>query len=452
MSKYKYLSFFLLFIPLIVWAYPASTEKGVQFGSQGGTSTATSSNDFSSAVSRFTSPASNILQEVTIPGFGTPKAAIMYSVGSTPPGLRLATNGALFSFGVAYESAGVTNAWCFGFSSTNNVANTNTVRVATDTAMNNIITATPGNFGTPIFQEFITDGIKLRWEDAATARDYVIVFFGGVDLTAKSGTVTLGLEGETSVINTIGFEPDVVIFGSDGGPMDDNIINELVGSIGVAYNSATPDTGVTQFAFYIGEKDSDGLGEPCSTLSTNGVVGEVLNDARVWDAGITQYNASGFSIDVARNGDSGDVVGYLAMKIENHSIWTGVVNSFTSTGASVFSGIGFEPQMVMQLVGMHTGTNSLKTDSTAGVYGVSFLGEQSGTTTAECMAITIQDAATITATRRSMTNSGVSLSASDLSWAFLADLESMDADGWTMNYVIADGTERKWLGLAIEKD
>lgn len=244
-------------------------------------------------------------QDFTISGFGTPVAAIFILSGGTTDD-TIANNA---STGIGFTD-GVTDTCTY--IGEYNATGANTARIQTTAGV--IVTT---NFsgstvnGSFSFNSFITDGVRLNIDTQCTTAHLVtFVLIGGSDIS----NVHVGQKDDLGVgtsavdINTVGFEPDLVLITSNCNTSTAVATNAML-SFGVGINDGFD----TQRVALFGAVDSNGASVVNTYLGNDSVVGQVWNDSLGWDGVIGSYDASGFSITPNASAGS-DIISYLAIK------------------------------------------------------------------------------------------------------------------------------------------
>lgn len=403
---------------------------------------------FESAVSSFTIPLATGNQDYTIAGFGTPKAAIFFSTWGVGDDSVLVHS--MISFGVATEdSGGVIKQWVVCGSGKDNVATTDTNKRATTTQC--LMYHYTSLLGEASFQEFINDGVRVNWNDVHTNAPYfTLILFKGATLSVQSGVSALGVEEDSEIdVDAVGFEPDALIVGFHSDAFNDTELVHSHFSLGFAINGSCA-SGLTQVCGGYHDRNWRATSQSVAEVVNNYVAMSVSELGFPFYVEISGYDADGFSAYVREAACAGDSFGYLALKDTGADFWTGAINPPVATGVTSHTGIGFQPELVIQLPNMHTAVNTIENTTKAGVYSISTFAEPSGCTESSSL-LTFEDAQASSDTNRLHSLQAVNVYAEDgTTQEFLANFNGFTADGWTLNYtVVTNAVRREWVGLAI---
>lgn len=286
---------------------------------------------------------------------------------------------------------------------------------------------------------FDADGFTLNYTSvfASTANLFHYLALGGDDLTnAKVGTFTSHASTGNDDITGVGFQPDCVLLFGVGVTAADVSIHGLF-CLG-AFNAAGE-----QWAVSICDDDAEATAtdarrrqrtDKCFSLCS-------LNDAVLHEATFVSMDTDGFTINWSTA--SARLVGYLALKGGQYQL--GAISQKTSTGTQAYTGTGFEPVGLLLASFCNVATTDMVTHArlalgaanSATSRAASWYGSADGaadsvadSAMATTVAITLQTEGTPTEDAR-------------------ADLESFDADGFTLDWEAADATARELVYLAF---
>lgn len=375
-------------------------------------------------------------QDFTVSGFGTPKAAMFIMTLGSSDGT--AANTVLFSFGATDG----TRQWAMSHRSSNGVADTATRRNILNNALVHSLAASITD-SIASFDSWITDGVRINWTDPPGGAFLVtVILFGGADVSVYADAIDVP-DGSAIDITAPSFEPDLVLGGCVGRTMN-SVASDMESSVGFAHNNGTGT--VVQRTLFWNEPNAQASGDPRQRLDTSCFGGKYSGGAIAWKATLGSFDSSGFTLTPSASGASDDF-GYLALKFDGCASWVGSINSPTSTGNAANTSPGFTPQFVMMALSMLDTEDADEVDDTAGAFGIAaFTASESF-----CNALAIEDASATTDTQSLSDDQAINLDAHDGTAAYDATLVSMDANGFTLNYSAADGTTRKWFGLAVEE-
>jgi len=261
--------------------------------------------DVKVGIQRATVPSSTGLFDITIAGFGTPKAAIFLyyrDTGATgSPNRQDIYMGYGFTDGLGQHAS---------MASWNDNATSSAGRRAQSGSKVAILEQSGAN--DVAFSTWITDGVRLAVSNGAALSGcrLDVVFFTGDNVQAAAGTLqTAGAVGAASSVAGLPFQPEL-IFGATAGI--NNTTNQTNGiiSFGVAYDD--PVAGIVQAMLGRGTasnrtgvmRRSDGLvGQPFTTGTA------------LWRGEVTAFNPDGFDLTIRDQASGTDFIGYLCLNL-----------------------------------------------------------------------------------------------------------------------------------------
>lgn len=374
-------------------------------------------------------------QDITISGFGTPKAVRFIANYATS-----SSNPASSASGSVGATDG-TDQFVSGWFASDGITHSSNVyrRGATDAVI--MVPDEDGNSDfEAAFVQWVTDGVRINVSAVAGGRAITITaeFYGGADLTAKVGTTALTTQNGTTTL-TPGFQANAILFDSHVNPFNDTGSLAAIFSTGVAsYDGSTIRQAMNEYR-------SDSV----STSATQGIVrdGAVFGlDTRY--AELTSVSATQFVL-TSRGADlSALSLGYLALNFGGaHQAWVGVLDSPTATGNHDFTGPSFTPKFVSMRPTMLSVVNSNDSAGQGSAFGISTI-----TATAQ-YSNHWRDKDNVTggnelAKSETATNA-VTMSDHAGTAAFTASFDSFLSNGVRLNFSVANGTVRKWPFLFI---
>lgn len=375
--------------------------------------------------------------DLTVSGFGTPKAAIVY----------YGTVASLGTMGVwARGSIGFTDGTRQSVCSTT----WENAQATTDTERNNtsdelaMLTQNGTIFGEYNFSAWITDGLRLAVGVYPGFDLYGwAVLFNGDDLTAYAGNFQVAAQDVLNDVTAPGMEPDIVYFTTVGLSTEDTITAHGTITHGVASNGAS----VSQCSHGMMNEDNQasvflsGIKRDNAALSLLGI------SAESYYLDVTAFDANGFDC-YARGGNGGNsYVYYLALNLGGANFSTGDISLPTSTGNTNHpaSSMGFTPQFVNGGVS-HIINNNTRTTG-ANCFG--FFSFDDTTEVAMCFSDDHGAATSNSDTEISLQTVDTNTSGTD--GTYDATFVSMNSGTWTSNYTNVDGSARLGWYCAIEE-
>ena len=379
-------------------------------------------------------------QDITISGFGTPKAALfMMNLGLTDD---TAANTAAIGIGATDG----TNEWACSVNSWNGQGTTSTYsRGMTDKCIALLSSGSGAIFGEAAFDSWITDGVRINWASSAAATLLTVVLFGGNDLSAKVGnTQDMGASTDTQFnVTGVGFEPDALIMASHGQDFDDVAKAQAIISVGFAANDGSE----TQRALGWLDTDAQGTTAINAQLDTSKILSLVFAGAQNKEIELDSFEADGFKITTGSTAWYSNP-GYLALNFNGAAkAAVGSLDTPTSDGSVSYTWPGFRPSFLLHLCSYLAAEDSVSATGNAEAFGV---GVVDGTN--EYVINVHSDDGLGTSRAQSMSSSRMAQSLMATGgtlqnkWAFT----SFNATGYTISSTLTNGTARKFAGLAIE--
>lgn len=372
----------------------------------------------------------------------TPKAALFFVTRATANGSAAAD--AAMSVGAA---TGASNEWVIQGNAEDGQATTDTHTVS---AAASILLTTPGTNTVEVQAEFsawITNGVRINVTTAGSAFLGTCVLFAGSDLSAHANNVNLGdtLNLETN-ITAPGFEPDIV-FASIGGELislgDQSSTWEQ--SVGIVENGAS----IVQRTHIVRWNNGSASGDPVAHIRNDAGCGRLFSAGGLdWRGEFANFDASGFSV-ISRNGGANDAqFCYLALALGGVASFSlDTEASPTSTGNNATTNPGFTPQVVVGVQSYLQSFNSADGSADAGAWGISaFTGS-----TELCVSVADENAAGTTNTQSYTDTDAIDVPNDDGTVALEASFVSMDANGYTLNWIDVEAAARQGFFVAIEQ-
>lgn len=386
---------------------------------------------------RFTTATSTGTQDITIAGFGTPQAAIFVWNGN-----NITADGVADHAIIGIGCTDGTRQWNMGVTDENGVATTDTGRRVDDDRCVWIHDENTVAKAAAEFSAWITDGIRLNWSFniLGTGVSVTAILIGGAtNVYAGFAQLHSTVDSATDVTDP-GFEPSMVLGANVGRGDMDSADNWAILSLGCGINDGSD----TQRCIAWHSVYAAATSQVSALTFSNRISAQLTNDAVTYSVEIDDFDANGFSLISRGAGAGGDYMAYFAMETEK-SVWCGSKDSPTSTGNQAVTGVGFQPDFVMLVESMCQAEDAIETDGDGGVFGISVFDG----TSEYCHAIASEDGQGTTDTESGHDDIAVYLNKHDGTAGFDATYVSMDSDGWTLNFSAADGTARKWIGVAI---
>jgi hypothetical protein len=363
----------------------------------------------------------------------TPKAILIWTTYQTGAGF---TDEQVFQKGL---TDGVQQASHYARASDNDSPNDTdrAVSVAAVVAIRNLAgtNVRVGTIGTISSGQFV-----INWTTAdGSAQIFHFLAIGGSDVNCRVGT------GTTSDLATSGLvfpgDAKAVILFQAGSSGDFGANHPAVGFIAIAEDGVT----VTQACASVMTEDAQATSDTwryqrddrCGVIQAEGTGAE--------------FNALTFSVTgglVLAAGTGNVTFAYLAIGGSGVSAKVGSALQPTTTGTQAISGLGFEPAGVLLMSVGQTPQSTVQTETrfsfgamTAAAQGVGWIGNLDAQNPSV--------SARRHATTKCLTMSTPAATGSSSTTEAEAEFDSLDADGFTLDWTTADATQRQYLYLAL---
>lgn len=301
--------------------------------------------------------------------------------------------------------------------------------------------------GAATHSSFNTNAWTINWNTPPSVALLMnAVLFAGDDLQAAAGIVTPSATIGGSVVETIGFEFDIIIMVSTGHPFNDSSYWSSAIGVGIAFNNGGT---IENYGMAFREENNRSPTTAGAQISNSQLPGSISLNGGIYHAfQITTPTATGFTLLNSEDDGSADdgAVAYLALSFGGLSAWAGIVNSPTATGAQSVTGPGFRPQLAMHILSLIATLDSATNDDEAGGFGIStaaHAGDYSN-------AINTDDGATAADTQSMADNQIINLPQHDGTAGLEATLADFTDTGYDLNWDSVLGTSRNVIGMAIE--
>ncbi len=296
--------------------------------------------------------------------------------------------------------------------------------------------------GTADFVSFITNGVRINWDNAPAAAYLVTVtLIAGTDVSAKVvNFLADATSGNTVNVTSVGFEADVLLPGT---ARTNSSNSDAQYSIGVVANDGSDTQRSLAFRSKNGQVTSELGSELTELYGLSGLNGTMT--ALQWGLEFGGFDASGFDATTRVGNAANQRIIVLALAFGGAvNFWVDTVDAPAANGNDVQTGPQFTPQFVM------LGTTILTAVETAqenGSLGISVFDANSefSTNTAS------QDNQPTSNTQSLVDNTAVRVTFSGGGAALTAAFVSFDTLGWTYNFSDTTGGVRKFWALAIEE-
>lgn len=377
-------------------------------------------------------------QATTGVGF-QPKLVFFFATAQTAAGFADDGSG---SFGAATSA---TEERCIAYSSDDNVSTSDTARRQTQGVITILgAPATPTILAEADMTSLDADGFTLNWSTVHATDAYLIHYLalGGSDISnAKVGAFTLpnAAPPQTVAVTGVGFQPDCVL---QFGLADD----AALGTTGLAHGHFCFGAAMSSSARWLScYRNKDGV----TTTEQSRYQRSALCFAELTTAGAVRMeadfvsmDADGFTMNQTTSPAQNDRVFYIALKGAQIAVG---VDTASLTATTKKTTLAFQPSAVLLVSDgnianvspvVSGGAMSIGSGTAASARGSVWTGGADNVTTTNEAANTATDAILKFCAAPSTTNSS-------------ADLASLDADGFTLNWTVSAGVATEFGYFAI---
>lgn len=298
-------------------------------------------------------------------------------------------------------------------------------------------------FGTLLELDFVSmdsDGFTVNVVTTGGAYIVFYVALGGSDLSVNVGTFGLTTGTGSQAVTGVGFQPDFVGFGG-------NVSNQTTGEsnngqlfVGFAKSSTSRAvSGQTG-------SNSNPTVEKVKQIVT-ACINRIASATDDYLVDFTSMDSNGFTVNKTTAPAATSDVGYFALKGAQFSILT--FTQKTSTGNQAYTGVGFQPGMLIFTSINHATGTGIQANG-----GIMVGAAQSATARGVLTGSMLDNITSNTQTHRYIENTKcvahiTSGAGTTPTVNAEADLVSLDSDGWTLNWTTADATARESIAVAI---
>lgn len=373
-------------------------------------------------------------QDISIAGFGTPKAAMFfYGIGESNDTIRA-------SLRVSEGYTDGTNQAASSSFSLDGQATSATGRI---NSSNSVIIGAGVSASSPSvkasFSQWITDGVQINITAAASAPRYLtVVLINGSDVL-NAAVVTTQLTSTSNVISSLSFEPSYVYLNSIGLNSVNGATSNSISlfSSGIAINDGS-DSNCGQLCYDSDNASTTNAGQYTSNTYS---VGQFFSGSLSWGGSVGSYTANGFTITTTAS-PGNDYISFLAIELGSGAqIKIVSHDSPTSTGNHSFTGAGFTPTYAMLMGGNATAYNSPSNSFTISTF-------NSDDTNQSTSAFSSLDSQA-SSVAKSISKSGGIVQLNGNSKQFESTFTGFTSDGMDHNFTTVDGSARKWAAFYI---
>lgn len=378
----------------------------------------------------------------TIPLLGldrAPKAVKFLITNGTANGT--ASVGAVLGIGAAT----LFDQWAVSVRSQDAAADSDTGRRSTNVSCVIIQSNTSNSAdGEAKFVSMSSTAVVINWTNAPSSA-YLLTVVAYDCEDAYITTTTLPTTVDTSITITSGFEFDALFVAS--------ILRSTPaggGDAKLSYGIATYDgTTITQSGM-MWAADSAAATTAAGAYLANSRVGGECNDttgALIRAMEVASITSSGFNITARTAGfSSNTAVSVLALRFSSARVYSGIVDSPTSTGNTTYTGPGWTPMAAEIVATLHTAVNTAAADAQTDARAI---GVTDGTRSYS-YAFADQDGQATTDTQSMTNNVMLDMPQDNSTTGLKATFSAWTASGVTLNYSVVLASARKVILFALE--
>lgn len=282
---------------------------------------------------------------------------------------------------------------------------------------------------------WITNGITLNFDVVlGTQRRFYAILIAGTDVTAYTDVINAATG--TNVTNTTtapGFRPDLIFFNWFLSTNGSNISTSgALASLGVAERVGSKN----MCQCFFEANTNTAASAPTTVIYNDKCMANIINAALDSHGVVSAWGSTGFTIQWTGTTTNDGNFGYLALKLDGVSINVSDFLAETATGNKAYTGIGFLPFFGMHYTTANQANGTINTnDALSGHTSVSaFDGYKARThSTRNDDSVDPSDNAVLTPDHAYVSGGRTDIRSTR------ANLVSMDADGYTLNYVAVNG-------------
>jgi hypothetical protein len=382
-------------------------------------------------------------------GSYTPQAALFVITTATAD--ATAVDGLVLGVGAAEST---TKRWAVCGASEHNISPTNANNYSTDANCIAVLTGAGALDGLADFVSFGSNTVTVNWTDAPASAYLVYIMAyagaGAVDVgifdpaTATAGTVD---------VTALGTSASVVIGANTSRTQVWTETPTTHYQAGLSLYTFDGTTALNHY-YYKTERDAQASALVNTEFSTgNFGLDSAHNPGSATGSIALSNHASGFTVTTTTATTfSTTQFGYLALSLPAGIVAkVGTFSTKTTTGSQGYTDPGFTPQALLLLGSLSNSTTDLEEVISPDADGF-FIGGAVSASSEFSMNVEAQDGIATADTQSRSDSSVVYLTTAGGTGTVIADLTSLDATGFTLNYSATNGTARTFMYLAFETD
>lgn len=298
----------------------------------------------------------------------------------------------------------------------------------------------PGNRNTTVAEADLTsmdsDGFTLSWNTGPGAAYRIhYLALGGDDIQVKVGKASIATSGGTQSFTGVGFKPDAMLFFHSGRITEDTI--QGAGILGAGMADGTRQYTLSHCGNTAFNASTAAAQRPVAIREVTATSG---NPTVAASATLASFDTDGFTLTVGTLPSSTLPVGYIALKGVRARV--DAVTTKTSTGTKAYTGVGFQPKVLITTLGEFTTSDGDSGTGTWANFGFGFANGSAGRAGAH----TYEGNGAAFNNIGHSTRDGV---VHDCHLGVVGTLSSLDSDGFTIDYTTANASARVLNYLAL---
>ena len=316
-----------------------------------------------------------------------------------------------------------------------------------------VLTAAGALDGHAAFDSFITDGVRVVWNDfCAQPKQVTALLFAddGSDLEVAVGqgasSATLG--GTTPIASGLTGEVDFLLTFGGNHPFDGTPLAGSLAHFGVLVNPGTGNGGITQHCLAWGSENAAPAGDPAAFLDPTHALAVVDGTDAQQQVALINFDATGGFLTILQGAAGAVDFGFVAMRFGGAiAPWAGILDTPVATGETGPIGPTFKPQVVGLLMSQLQTDDAYRDTAEAGAAGFGLLTE----TAESSICAWDEDAADPTNCDSLASASAAELRDDAGAASILAGAAAtrFSPAGFDLDFTAVEAASRKWIAWAL---
>ena len=299
------------------------------------------------------------------------------------------------------------------------------------------------------FERFISGGCTINFTDAGSSDYCYAVFFGGTEVQARAGVTNGPAISGTKDVNTVGFQPNVVMLTDPRKMNNYDYSNVCRGGMGWTIDKATDEMCVSSIrrTAYIGNTDNSATAyDGTYSMYCQGTGATLVERAY----SLTGWDTDGFTLNHDAGIFDGDDMAtyFFALDTGTYGVDQLTITTPTSTDSSkAYTGLDFKPQALLVMPFRRTSINiTQEADPFSSLWATGF----TDGTNEYAFSAPDKHGVTTSISKVRYDRLFCNITDNDGTPGHEASLVSLDSAGFTLNHSVVTGSAEKWIVLAFE--